>query len=132
MHSNFRGSDYDFSFSGLKTAVINLIHNSQQKGTEVNKADICASFRYAVVDCLTTNFIKAAEDTGVKRLVIAGGVSANSLLRRTLEEECKKRGFEPLCGDNAAMVGAQGYYEYLSGNIADAELNAYATMSIEL
>lgn len=132
------GSDYDFSFSGLKTAVINLIHNSQQKGTEVNKADICASFRYAVVDCLTTNFIKAAEDTGVKRLVIAGGVSANSLLRRTLEEECKKRGFElympekSLCGDNAAMVGAQGYYEYLSGNIADAELNAYATMSIEL
>ena len=91
-----------------------------------------------MVDCLTTNFIKAAEDTGVKRLVIAGGVSANSLLRRTLEEECKKRGFElympekSLCGDNAAMVGAQGYYEYLSGNIADAELNAYATMSIEL
>ncbi len=132
------GSDYDFSFSGLKTAVINLIHNSQQKGTEVNKADICASFRYAVVDCLTTNFIKAAEDTGVKRLVIAGGVSANSLLRRTLEEECKKRGFElympekSLCGDNAAMVGAQGYYEFLSGNIADTELNAYATMSIEL
>ena len=132
------GSDYDFSFSGLKTAVINLIHNSQQKGTEVNKADICASFRYAVVDCLTTNFIKAAEDTGVKRLVIAGGVSANSLLRRTLEEECKKRGFElympekSLCGDNAAMVGAQGYYEYLSGNIADTELNAYATMSIEV
>ena len=132
------GSEYDFSFSGLKTAVINLIHNSQQKGTEVNKADICASFRYAVVDCLTTNFIKAAEDTGVKRLVIAGGVSANSLLRRTLEDECKKRGFElympekSLCGDNAAMVGAQGYYEYLSGNIADTELNAYATMSIEL
>lgn len=132
------GSEYDFSFSGLKTAVINLIHNSQQKGTEINKADICASFRYAVVDCLTTNFIKAAEDTGVKRLVIAGGVSANSLLRRTLEDECKKRGFElympekSLCGDNAAMVGAQGYYEYLSGNIADTELNAYATMSIEL
>ena len=132
------GSEYDFSFSGLKTAVINLIHNSQQKGTEINKADICASFRYAVVDCLTTNFIKAAEDTGVKKLVIAGGVSANSLLRRTLEDECKKRGFElympekSLCGDNAAMVGAQGYYEYLSGNIADTELNAYATMSIEL
>ena len=132
------GSEYDFSFSGLKTAVINLIHNSQQKGTEINKADICASFRYAVVDCLTTNFIKAAEDTGVKRLVIAGGVSANSLLRRTLEDDCKKRGFElympekSLCGDNAAMVGAQGYYEYLSGNIADTELNAYATMSIEL
>ena len=72
---------YDFSFSGLKTAVINLIHNSAQKGVELNKADVCASFRYAVVDCLVTNFIKAAEDLGQKKLVIAGGVSANSLLR---------------------------------------------------
>ena len=128
---------YDFSFSGLKTAVINLIHNSAQKGIELNKADVCASFRYAVVDCLTTNFLKAAEDLGVKRLVIAGGVSANSLLRSTLEAECKKRGYEfympdkSLCGDNAAMVGSQGYYEYLSGNIAKTDLNAFATMSIE-
>lgn len=128
---------YDFSFSGLKTAVINLIHNSAQKGQELNKADVCASFRYAVVDCLTTNFIKAAEDFNAQKLVIAGGVSANSLLRQTLSEECKKRGRQfympdkSLCGDNAAMVGAQGYYEYLSGNIADADLNAYATMSIE-
>ena len=83
---------YDFSFSGLKTAVINLLHNSAQKGIELNKADVCASFRYAVVDCLVTNFLKAAEDLGVKRLVIAGGVSANRLLRKTLEEECKNRG----------------------------------------
>ncbi|MCD8026353.1 MAG: tRNA (adenosine(37)-N6)-threonylcarbamoyltransferase complex transferase subunit TsaD [Clostridiales bacterium] len=130
-------SEYDFSFSGLKTAVINLIHNSQQKGIELNKADVCASFRYAVVDCLTTNFFKAAQDYGETRLVIAGGVSANSLLRKTLSEECKNRGYEfympdkSLCGDNAAMVGSQGYYEYLSGNIADLSLNAYATMSIE-
>ena len=128
---------YDFSFSGLKTAVINLIHNSSQKGIELNKADVCASFGYAVVDCLSTNFLRAAEDLGVKRLVIAGGVSANSLLRSTLESECKKRGYEffmpdkSLCGDNAAMVGSQGYYEYISGNIAKADLNAYATMSIE-
>ena len=128
---------YDFSFSGLKTAVINLIHNSSQKGIELNKADVCASFRFAVVDCLSTNFLRAAEDLGVKRLVIAGGVSANSLLRSTLESECKKRGYEffmpdkSLCGDNAAMVGSQGYYEYISGNIAKADLNAYATMSIE-
>ena len=128
---------YDFSFSGLKTAGITLIHNSAQKGIELNKADVCASFRYAVVDCLTTNFLKAAEDLGVKRLVIAGGVSANSLLRSTLEAECKKRGYEfympakSLCGDNAAMVGSQGYYEYLSGNIAKTDLNAFATMSIE-
>ena len=128
---------YDFSFSGLKTAVINLIHNTAQKGGEVNKADVCASFRYAVVNCLSANFLKAADDLNVNRLVIAGGVSANSLLRRTLEEECLRRGwqfFKPdksLCGDNAAMVGSQGYYEYLSGNTADANLNAFATMSIE-
>ena len=132
------GSEYDFSFSGLKTAVINLIHNSAQKGIELNKADVSASFRYAVVDCLKTNFLKAAEDLKVDKLVIAGGVSANRLLRSTLEEECKKRGLafympeKSLCGDNAAMVGSQGYYEFLSGNIAGTDLNAFATMSIEL
>lgn len=129
---------YDFSFSGLKTAVINLIHNSAQKGVEISKPDVCASFRYAVVDCLTTNFLKAAEDYNVNKLVIAGGVSANSLLRKTLQDECAKRGYafympdKSLCGDNAAMVGSQGYYEFLSGNVADTDLNAFATMSIEL
>ena len=128
---------YDFSFSGLKTAVINLLHNAAQKGEELSKADVCASFRFAVVNCLRTNFIRAAEELGVNKLVIAGGVSANSLLRRTLSEECRKRGWEfympdkSLCGDNAAMVGAQGYYEFLSGNTAGADLNAFATMSIE-
>nr|WP_294667532.1 tRNA (adenosine(37)-N6)-threonylcarbamoyltransferase complex transferase subunit TsaD [uncultured Ruminococcus sp.] len=132
------GSQYDFSFSGLKTAVINLIHNSAQKGIELNKADVCASFRYAVVDCLKTNFLKAAEDLKVDKLVIAGGVSANRLLRSSLQEECDKHGLafympeKTLCGDNAAMVGSQGYYEYLSGNIASTDLNAFATMSIEL
>ena len=132
------GSQYDFSFSGLKTAVINLIHNSAQKGIELNKADVCASFRYAVVDCLKTNFLKAAEDLKVDKLVIAGGVSANLLLRSSLQEECDKHGLafympeKSLCGDNAAMVGSQGYYEFLSGNIASTDLNAFATMSIEL
>lgn len=132
------GSQYDFSFSGLKTAVINLIHNSAQKGLELNKADVCASFRYAVVDCLKTNFLKAAEDLKVDKLVIAGGVSANRLLRSSLQEECDKHGLafympeKSLCGDNAAMVGSQGYYEFLSGNIASTDLNAFATMSIEL
>lgn len=128
---------YDFSFSGLKTAVINLLHNAAQKGESLRKEDVCASFRYAVVNCLVTNFIKAAQDYNVNRLVIAGGVSANSLLRRTLQEECRQHGREiympekQWCGDNAAMVGSQGYYEYLSGNIANTDLNAYATMSIE-
>lgn len=131
------GAPYDFSFSGLKTAVINLIHNTAQKGEELNKADVCASFRYAVVDCLTTNFLKAAEDYKINTLVIAGGVSANSLLRSVLDAECKKRGYKlfmpdkSLCGDNAAMVGSQGYFEYLSGNTAEADLNAFATRSIE-
>ena len=131
------GAPYDFSFSGLKTAVLNLLHNAAQKGEELNKADVCASFRYAVVDCLVTNFVKAAQDLGVTKLVIAGGVSANSLLRRTLAAACEQGGWElympekALCGDNAAMVGAQGYYEFISGRRADSDLNAYATMSIE-
>lgn len=130
-------SPYDFSFSGLKTAIINLIHNASQKGEELPIADLSASFRQSVVNCLTTNLMKAAEDTSSKTIVIAGGVSANSLLRRNLQELCDKKGLKlymppkELCGDNAAMVGAQGYYEYLSGNISDQSLNAYATKSIE-
>ena len=136
-HPKVDGSPYDFSFSGLKTAVINLIHNAAQKCGELPKADLCASFRKAVVDSLSDNFIRAAEDMGYKKLVLAGGVSANSLLRRRISEECEKRGWScyyppvSLCGDNGAMVGAQGYYEYLSGNISGMELNARATMSIE-
>ena len=136
-HPKVSNSLYDYSFSGLKTAVINIIHNAQQKGESVNIEDISASFRKAVVDCLLEKFLKVAEDTNAKTLVIAGGVSANSCLRKRLKEECDKRGMELympplyLCGDNAAMVGAQGYYEYLSGNIADYDLNAVATLAID-
>lgn len=132
-----RDAPYDFSFSGLKTAVINLIHNMEQRGEEIPKEDICASFRKAVVELLVSNFMKAADDYNVKTLVVAGGVSANSLLRRRLSEESEKRGFKffkpdkSVCTDNAAMVGAQGYYEYLSGNIADLSLNAAATLPID-
>ena len=132
------GSPLDFSFSGLKTAVINILHNARQKGEEVNIPDLAASYRKAVVDCLVKNFLLAQEQTGMKKLVIAGGVSANSLLRRELEKECSKRGLEfyrpelKYCGDNAAMIGAQGYYEYLSGNTAGADLNACAQRSIDL
>ena len=128
---------YDFSFSGLKTAIINTIHNAEQRGTEFSKADICASFRWAVVDCLVTNFLKAAEDYKVNTLVIAGGVSANSLLRKRLTEECGKRGYKlfmpekKYCGDNGAMVASQAYYEYLDGNIAPLSLNAVATLPID-
>ncbi len=131
------GAPYDFSFSGLKTAVINLLHTARQRGEEISTADLSASFRQAVVDCLTRNFIKAAEDTGIRKLVMAGGVSANSLLRRQLQEECRKRGWEfympelSLCGDNAAMMGAQAYYEFQAGNVAGMELNARAALPID-
>ncbi len=128
---------YDFSFSGLKTSVINTIHNSEQKGIEVNKKDLGASFMKAVSNCLCKNTEKAMVDFKHNTLVIAGGVSANSVLRRDITELCKKHKWKlylpelALCGDNAAMVGSQGYYEYLSGNTAGLELNAFAGMSIE-
>ena len=136
-HPTVDGALYDFSFSGLKTSVINLIHNADQKGQKLDVNDLAASFRKAVVDCLVKNFIKAAEDTNSKKLVIAGGVSANSLLRRRLEKECENRGWEfyrpelKLCGDNAAMVGSQAYYEFLSGNTAGLDLNACAQMPVD-
>ena len=132
------GSDLDFSFSGLKTAVLNLLHNAQQKGEEVNVRDLCASYRKAVVGYLVDHFEKAAEETGAQKLVIAGGVSANRLLRRELSALCERTGralYMPqlsLCGDNAAMIASQGYYEFLAGNTAGMDLNACAARSIEL
>ncbi len=131
------GGEYDFSFSGLKTAVINTVHNAKQKGEGIDVPVLCATIRERVCDMLIENTFKAAENLGYKKIALAGGVSANSELRKRMEEECKKRGFElyfpPLkyCGDNAAMVGAQGYYEYLSGNIASSDLNATATLPID-
>lgn len=136
-HPTVADSPYDFSFSGLKTAVINLIHNAEQKGAALSREDVSASFRKAVVDCLTGNLFKAADDFGAKVIVAAGGVSANSLLRRELERICEEKGMSlyipelKLCGDNAAMVGAQAYYEYLSGNVASLDLNATATLPID-
>ena len=118
------GAPYDFSFSGLKTAVINQIHNASQKGVELPVADLASSFRRAVVDCLS-QFQKAAEDLGYTTLVTAGGVSANSLLENVWRL-CAGNGdgsfFMPpkdLCGDNAAMGGSQGYYEWKAGNRQD-------------
>ena len=131
------GCPYDFSFSGLKTSVINTIHNATQKGIEINKADLGASFMKAVSNCLIKNTEKAMEDTGHTTLVLAGGVSANSVLRTDVIELCKKHNWKlylpelSLCGDNAVMVGSQGYYEYLAGNIAGLELNAFAGKSID-
>ena len=134
MHGSPGDKSYDFSFSGLKTAVINLIHNKSQKDEKIPVPDICASYRRAVVNFLADNFLSAAEDLGYDTLVVAGGVSANSLLRRELAERCKNQKlYMPelkYCGDNAAMVGSQGYYEYLAGHIAGCNLNAIATLPI--
>ena len=136
-HPRVHDAPYDFSFSGLKTAVINTVHNAEQKGEEINTADLAASFQKAVVDCLISNTKKVAEDFGYKKLVLAGGVSANSLLRREAQNLCKKKHWEltvpelKYCGDNGAMVASQGYYEYLAGVRAGANLNAYATMAID-
>lgn len=130
------GSEYDFSFSGLKTAVINRLHNAQQKGEEVNKADLCASFQHTVTELLVGNTIKAATYLKADTIVLAGGVSANSGLRAGMEEACQQRGFRlyapplSLCGDNGAMVAAQGYYEFLAGHTAGMELNAIASLPI--
>lgn len=137
-HPKVADSEYDFSFSGLKTAIINTIHNAKQKGEELPVKDLSASFRKTVVDCLVSNFIRAAEKLKYDKLVVAGGVSANSLLRRRLKEEADRRKFKlympelKYCGDNAAMVGSQAYYEYLNGNIAGLDLNGCAALSIEL
>ena len=128
---------YDFSFSGLKTAVINLIHNSKQKGGEINVNDLAACFENTVSEVLTDKFIAAALEANCKKLALAGGVAANSGLRKMLSEAAQKHGMElympplSLCGDNAAMIGCQGYYEYLAGNRADESLNAVATLKID-
>ncbi len=131
------GSEFDFSFSGLKTAVINIIHNKSQKGEEIDIPVMAATVRKRVCDILIKNTLNAAEQFNFKTLAVAGGVSANSELRSRLKEECKSRNIKlyypelKYCGDNAAMVGVQAFYEFLSGNVADTSLNAAATLSID-
>ncbi len=127
---------YDMSFSGLKTAALNLIHHAQQVGEELDINSLCACFCSAVSDTLVPRVKMAMEQTGHKKLAVAGGVAANSRIRRDILSAAEKAGalvYLPplsLCGDNAAMIGAQGYFEYLAGNVADMSLNAYATKSI--
>ena len=127
---------YDMSFSGLKTATLNLIHHAEQVGEEVDIPSLCASFTAAVSDTLVPRVEQAIRQTGYKKVAVAGGVAANSRVRKDILEAAQKLGAEvflpplKLCGDNAAMIGAQGYYEYMAGNTADMSLNAYATKSI--
>ncbi len=134
---NVAGNEFDFSFSGLKTSVINLIHNSQQKGIELNYTNLSASVQTAISEILTEKTMKAAEALGYKKIALAGGVSANTGVRAALAAACEKRGYEfympqkSLCGDNAAMIACQGYYNFLEGITAGESLNAIATLSME-
>ena len=128
---------YDFSFSGLKTAAVNIIHNFSQRGDKIDVPVLAATLRRRVCGILTDKTVAAAKEYGYGTLAVAGGVSANSELRTRLKDECDKNGIKlympelKYCGDNAAMVGVQGYYEYLSGNTAELDLNASATMPID-
>jgi N6-L-threonylcarbamoyladenine synthase len=130
------GNLYDMSFSGLKTAVINLVHNAEQKGEEIDRAGLAASFTKAVSDSLVPRTVHAAKELGYDKLVVAGGVAANSRIRADFQKAAAENGFQlfipplRLCGDNGAMIGAQGYYEYLAGHTAGSDLNAYATMDL--
>ena len=128
---------YDFSFSGLKTAVINLIHNTEQRGEELDINSLAACFQKTVSEILTDKFIGAAREFDCKKIALAGGVAANGGLRETLQNAADKNGMElfippiSLCGDNAAMIGCQAFYEYRDGKIAKTDLNAYATMRLD-
>ncbi len=127
---------YDMSFSGLKTAALNLIHHAEQVGEELDVSSLCAAFSGAISGTLIPRVVQAVRQTGYKQLAVAGGVAANSRIRNDLTAAAQQLNVSlympplSLCGDNAAMIGAQAYYEFLSGNIADMNLNAYATKSI--
>ncbi len=130
------GSELDMSFSGLKTAVVNLAHNAAQKGEKLDAAALARDFTRAVSDELVPRAMAAAKQSGRTVMAAAGGVAANSIIRADLAEACRREGIDlylpplRLCGDNGAMIGAQAYYEYLAGHTADLDLNAYATMEL--
>ena len=127
---------YNMSFSGLKTAALNLIHHAEQVGEELDIPSLCAAFSAAVSDTLVPRVVMALKETGYRKIAVAGGVAANSRIRADILAAAEKLGAEvympplSLCGDNGAMIGAQAYYEYQAGNMADMSLNAYATKSI--
>ena len=135
--SKIDGHPYDMSFSGLKTALINLVHNAEQKGEELDRPSLAASLCRAISDSLVPRAVAAAKELGCTKLAAAGGVAANSVIRRDLEAAAAAEGLElylaplSLCGDNGAMIGCQGYYEYLAGKRAGSDLNAWATMPVD-
>lgn len=127
---------YDFSFSGLKSAVLNYINGCEMKNIPINNADLVASFQKAVVDVLVSHAMKAVDEYKFDKLAIAGGVASNSALRAAMKEACEKKGiklYHPspiLCTDNAAMIGAAAYYEYIAGNRASYDLNAVPNLKL--
>jgi len=135
--SKIDGREFDTSFSGLKTTVVNIVHNAEQKGLELDKPALAASFAKAVSDALVPRTIEAALQFGYDKVAVAGGVAANSRIRADLEKSCTANQltiFRPplaLCSDNAAMIGCQGFYEYLAGNTAASDLNAIASLAID-
>lgn len=128
---------YDFSFSGLKTAVINYLHNKEQKGEDINKADVAASFQQAVIDIMTAKIIQAVENNPVNSVILSGGVAANKTLRSQLKDKLQKKGlplYTPslkLCTDNAAMIGSVAYFQYQKGNFSPLTLNAKANLKLK-
>lgn len=134
--ARLQDSPYDFSFSGLKSAVLNYLNQCEMKGQEINKADVAASFQKAVVDVLTEHTICAARNMGMKHVAVAGGVASNSALRETLRQACIQEDMQfyypspVLCTDNAAMIGAAGYYEYIHGTRHGLDLNAVPNLKL--
>lgn len=130
------GAPYDFSFSGVKSAVLNYINMHEMKGEKINAADVAASFQRSVVEAIVDRTVHAAKEFGLKKVALAGGVASNSCLRQTMKEECKKNGlgiYYPspiLCTDNAAMIACAGYYEYINGTRHGLDLNAVANLKI--
>ena len=127
---------YEFSFSGLKSAVINYLHNNEQAGREVNRSDVAASFQHTVVESLVRKAVQAMKDTGYKKIVLAGGVSANKTLQRDLAAAMQKIGCELvhptkiLCTDNAVMIACRGYFMYQAGIESPLDLNAIPSLKL--
>ena len=134
--AKIEGCEYDFSFSGVKSAVLNYLNGCEMKGIEVNRADVAASFQQAVVDVLVGKAVSAAGKLGEKRIAVAGGVASNSALRAAMKQACDEAGIalcypSPIfCTDNAAMIASQGYYEYMAGTRHDLDLNAIPNLKI--